>query len=81
MVFVTIRDSYRLELYRNVGNIRASTGRDKMIQRPTMKMTKVQLVEMAQSLNLPERNYLSEFNGPLRKDVIVFEINKKLGSK
>lgn len=30
MGFVTIRDSYHLEEYRNVGNIRASTGRDKM---------------------------------------------------
>jgi hypothetical protein len=28
--FVTIRDSYNIEEYRNVGNIRASTGRDKM---------------------------------------------------
>ena len=32
MVFVTIRDSYHLEEYRNVGIISALTGRDKMTQ-------------------------------------------------
>lgn len=43
MGFVTIRDSYRLELYRNVGNIRASTGRDKMNFAKSNMATKQQI--------------------------------------